>query len=74
MKSYNEFMSEDNIQELREGVMAVLYEEKCTVKELANKMDILPAILGKFIKEEGDVSFVTLMKIDKYVKSFMEKK
>lgn len=71
---YNDFMSEDNVAELREGIMAVLYVQKCTVKELAHNIGILPAILGKFIKEEGDVSLLTLMKIDEYVKSFMEKK
>lgn len=74
MKLYKDYTSEDNISRLREGVMALLYEESITPTELAKKMSIWPTTLNKFIKEEGDVSLLTLMKIDEYVKSFMEKK
>jgi predicted transcriptional regulator len=73
MKTYKDFMSEENVSKLREGTMAILYEEALSPTELSKKIGIWPTTMHKFLNEEGGISLVTLMKIDDYIKEWSKK-
>lgn len=74
MKNHKELTTPENMKQLRTDIMRLMLECNESISSLSRKIGIHPMSLRKFTKEEGSMHILTLMKIDEYVKSFLEKK
>lgn len=69
-KSYKDFMSNENINRIRNRVIGIMREKCMTINAVSKELMITPATAARFIQETGDCSFLTLLKFDEYIRSF----
>jgi len=73
MKIYEDLMSAENMADLREKIISIMYEDNHTVTSLAKAIGLQHHTLNKFINQEGAVNNLTMRKIEKFVNSFKDK-
>jgi plasmid maintenance system antidote protein VapI len=67
-KKYDEFLSEDNVEVLRQRLISIMDHYGFKLTRVARLLDISAQTLDKFISDKGVMSFPTMMKIDDYVR------
>jgi hypothetical protein len=73
MKIYEDLMSPENMADLREKIIRIMYEDNHTVTSLAKAIGLQHHTLNKFINQEGAVNNLTMRKIDKFVSKSLNK-
>lgn len=67
MKQYSEYMSPENIDQLRERLITVMHKHNLTMHQVGQAIDISHMTVKKFIANKGPVIFLIIMKIENYV-------
>lgn len=65
--NYKEFMSPENTQVIRDRLVSVMYKNDFSMAKMAKDIGISSVTICKFIREDGEVNFLTLMKIEDFV-------
>ncbi len=67
MKTFQEFVSSTNQDDLRKRLLAILKSYPWGILIMANKIHISPKILKEFIEDGEDVKFKQLAHIERFV-------
>ena len=66
-QSYKTYTSKENQAKIRDKLFQVLKSDGITLRILAKEIDISLVTILKFLKDEKDVDFIRLSKIEKWV-------
>ena len=72
--SMKTFESEENQARLRQLLLSYAYKNKVSILEMGKLLDLGAFTVNRFLKEERDVDFKTLCKIDEFLECVLHKK
>jgi len=71
-KKLAEFISPENQEAMRGQLFGAIYKSRLGLMKVAEDMGISYLTLNKFLNEEKDVAFDTLVKIDHFIMKYEE--